>query len=177
MTTNLNINPRDSSGSYSLLHGVHGGNGKRGLNSDGLLHAFLHQRNTEMGTRSFFFFCFCLFYSQRWRSQGVYSRQGSFRETGKTVVNLGQGRHYYGILGKGVEQHEVLSSAFVFCFFRLSFTYIQMREVLRLGGFGNGGLSRGLTLKYSNWFFSPLSKYYFHFIGACVLLSDGMDSR
>jgi hypothetical protein len=84
---------------------------------------------------------------------------------------------YYGILGKGVEQHEVLSSAFDFCFFRLSFTYIQMREVLRLGGFGNGGLSRGLTLKYSNWFFSPLSKYYFHFIGACVLLSDGMDSR
>jgi hypothetical protein len=64
---------------------------------------------------------------------------------------------YYGILGKGVEQHEVLSSAFDFCFFRLSFTYIQMREVLRLGGFGNGGLSRGLTLKYSNWFLSPLS--------------------
>jgi hypothetical protein len=61
MTTTLDIHPRNDSGSFSLLHGVYGGNGKRGLK--GRFACFLFQRAHKDGNDDTIFSFVFVFHS------------------------------------------------------------------------------------------------------------------
>lgn len=76
MTANFDMHSCDDSGSCGLLHGVYGGNGKKGLK--GRLHVFFLK---TLGWTMILFSLFC--FLQRWRSQGV--AKGRHRETGEQL--------------------------------------------------------------------------------------------
>lgn len=67
MTTTLDTHPRNDSGSFSLLHGVYGGNDERGLK--GRFACFLLQR-THKDENGDIIFSFVFFFSLH--SDGVH---------------------------------------------------------------------------------------------------------
>jgi hypothetical protein len=126
MTTTLGIHPRNDSGSFSLLHGVHGGNDKRGLN--GWFACFSLPKNTGMRNDDTIFSFVFVFHSiaTAFTKEFYPKEERLLRETGKTVVNWA----WDGIMGG--RRAWVFWLRFCFVFWSSFFTHNKTNVFTRL---------------------------------------------